>query len=215
MPSSMENIMYIPSAFNDDELASLHGLIEQTRLAILVTHDDSGLQASHLPLLLHPHEGAKGTLYGHLAKANPQWRALQNGAEALVIFAGADAYVSPSFYPSKAEHGKAVPTWNYQAVHAQGVAEVFTDPGRLLGIVSRLSDKHEASRASPWSVADAPADYIEKMLGAIVGFALPITHLQGKRKLSQNRSATDRTGVREGLASSSDPHDQQLAHLMS
>ena len=206
--------MYTPSAFKDEELASLHGLIEQTRLAILITHDENGIQASHLPLLLSPEQGPFGTLYGHLAKANPQWRALQTRAEALVIFAGADAYVSPSFYPSKVEHGKVVPTWNYQAVHVHGRADVFTDPHRLLNLVSALTDRHESGRTQPWAVADAPADYIDKMLGAIVGFALPISSLEGKRKLSQNRSAEDIAGVREGLVASADDRDRELANLM-
>jgi transcriptional regulator len=207
--------MYTPSAFKDDELASLHELIEQTRLAILVTHDEHGMQASHIPLLLRGDQGEHGTLYGHLAKANPQWRALEKGAQALVIFPGADAYISPSFYPAKAEHGKVVPTWNYLAVHAYGIAEVFSDAQRLLEVVSSLTDKHEAGRASPWAVSDAPTDYIDKMLGAIVGFALPIERLEGKRKLSQNRSAADIAGVRDGLAASPDNKDQELAHLMS
>lgn len=206
--------MYTPSAFKDDDLSSQHALIEQTRLAILVTHDEHGMQASHLPLLLRKDQGANGTLYGHLAKANPQWRALENGAQALVIFPGADAYISPSFYPAKAEHGKVVPTWNYVAVHAYGVAQVFNDPARLLEVVSGLTDKHEAGRASPWAVSDAPVDYIDKMLGAIVGFALPIERLEGKRKLSQNRAAADIAGVREGLAVSIDSKDQELAQLM-
>jgi transcriptional regulator len=207
--------MYTPSAFNDEELASLHGLIEQTRLAILVTHDENGIQASHLPLLFSPEQGPFGTLYGHMAKANPQWRTLQTRAEAIVIFAGADAYVSPGFYPSKAEHGKVVPTWNYQAVHAYGRADVFTDAGRLLNLVSALTDKHEGSRAQPWAVADAPAEYIDKMLSAIVGFALPISSLEGKRKFSQNRSAEDIAGVRAGLIATADARDLELAKLMN
>lgn len=207
--------MYIPSAFKDDDLGSLHPLIEQTRLAILVTHDVNGMQATHLPLLLRPDESSNGTLYGHLAKANPQWRALENGAQALVIFPGADAYISPSFYPAKAEHGKVVPTWNYVAIHAYGVAQVFHDPQRLLEIVSGLTDKHESGRVSSWAVSDAPADYIDKMLSAIVGFALPIERLEGKRKLGQNRSAADYAGVREGLTASADIKDQELARQMS
>jgi len=206
--------MYTPSSFAIDDLHELHQQILGTRLAVLVTHGEQGLQASHLPLLLSSDQGENGTLYGHFAKANPQWKELQNGAEALVIFAGADAYVSPGFYPSKAEHGKVVPTWNYVAVHAYGTAEVFTDADRLRTLVSALTDRHEVDRASPWKVADAPADYIDGMLKAIVGFALPIQRLQGKRKLSQNRNAADITGVREGLAASPDVHDQTLAHLM-
>jgi transcriptional regulator len=206
--------MYNPNGFAIKDLHELQQQILDTRLAVVVTHDEQGLQASHLPLLFSPDQGPSGTLYGHFARANPQWKALQNGAEALVIFAGADAYVSPGFYPSKAEHGKVVPTWNYVAVHAYGTAEVFSDADRLLNLVSALTDRHEAGRDQPWKVADAPADYIDGMLKAIVGFALPIQRLEGKRKLSQNRSTADIAGVREGLAASPDTHDQALAHLM-
>jgi len=206
--------MYTPSNFAINDLHELQQQILGTRLAVLVTHGEQGLQASHLPLLIRPDQGPNGTLYGHFARANPQWRELQDGAQALVIFAGADAYVSPGFYPSKADHGKVVPTWNYVAVHAYGTAEVFTDADRLLNLVSALTDRHEAGRNNPWNVADAPADYIDGMLKAIVGFALPIERLEGKRKLSQNRSTADIAGVREGLAASPDAHDQALAHLM-
>ncbi|MFP3850744.1 FMN-binding negative transcriptional regulator [Pseudomonas sp. W5-01] len=207
--------MYTPSYFKDEDLASLHGQIDATRLATLVTFDETGLQASHIPLLLEPTQGPQGTMYGHLAKANPQWKALDTGAEALLIFQGADAYISPSFYAAKAEHGKVVPTWNYLAVHAYGRADVFTDPARLLRIVNGLTDKHEASRAEPWAVSDAPADYIEKMLNGIVGFAIPVERLEGKRKLNQNRSAADIAGVSKGLALSQDPSDQKIAQLMN
>ena len=206
--------MYTPRAFALDDLPELQQLIRHTRLAQLVTFGEHGLQASHLPLLLNPDEGPNGTLYGHLAKANRQWQDLQNGSEALVIFAGAEAYVSPGFYPAKAEHGKVVPTWNYLAVHAYGQAEVFTDAERLLTLVSALTDRHENGRAQPWKVSDAPVDYIDGMLKAIVGFALPIQRLQGKRKLSQNRSAADIAGVREGLAASVDVRDQTLARFI-
>lgn len=206
--------MYTPSNFAINDLHDLQQQILDTRLAVLVTHGEQGLQASHLPLLLRPDQGPNGTLYGHFARANPQWKALQDGAQALVIFAGAEAYVSPGFYPSKAEHGKVVPTWNYVAVHAYGTAEVFTDADRLRDLVSALTDRHEADRNNPWKVADAPAEYIDAMLKAIVGFALPIERLEGKRKLSQNRSPADIAGVREGLAASPDVHDQALAHLM-
>ncbi|WP_249678877.1 FMN-binding negative transcriptional regulator [Pseudomonas abieticivorans] len=207
--------MYIPSAFKDQDLARLHQQIEQTRLAILVTQGANGLLANHIPLLLHADEGPHGTLHGHLARANPQWQDLADGAQALVIFSGADAYVSPGFYPSKAEHGKAVPTWNFLAVHAYGQAEVFSEPARLKALVSELTDRHEAGQAKPWAVSDAPADYIDGMLKAIVGFALPISRLEGKRKLSQNRSQADVQGVAQGLAASDDPQDRQLAQLMN
>ena len=153
--------MYTPSNFAINDLHDLQQQILDTRLAVLVTHGEQGLQASHLPLLLRPDQGPNGTLYGHFARANPQWKALQDGAQALVIFAGAEAYVSPGFYPSKAEHGKVVPTWNYVAVHAYGTAEVFTDADRLRDLVSALTDRHEAGRNNPWKVADAPAEYID------------------------------------------------------
>nr|WP_314575552.1 FMN-binding negative transcriptional regulator [uncultured Pseudomonas sp.] len=206
--------MYTPSYFKDEDIASLHRQMEGTRLATLVTFDENGLQASHVPLLMNPNEGPNGTLYGHLAKANPQWKTL-GASEALVIFQGPDAYISPSFYAAKAEHGKVVPTWNYVAVHVYGRAQVFTDPQRLLRVVSDLTDKHEARRPAPWAVSDAPDDYIQKMLNGIVGFAIPIERLEGKRKLNQNRSAEDITGVSKGLAASQDPTDQEIARLMS
>jgi transcriptional regulator len=206
--------MYTPSHFKDEDLDSLHRQIEGTRLATLVSVDQSGLVASHVPLLLSPHEGPNGTLYGHLAKANTQWKTLGSG-ETLIIFQGADAYISPAFYAAKAEHGKVVPTWNYVAVHAYGRAEVFTDPERLLHVVSGLTAKHEGARAEPWAVSDAPADYIQQMLNGIVGFAIPIERLEGKRKLNQNRSAEDIAGVSKGLAVSQDQNDQEIARLMS
>ena len=207
--------MYVPRAFAVDDIPMLHQQMLATPLPVLVTHASQGMIASHVPLLLNPDEGACGTLYGHLARANPHGKALAEGTETLVIFSGEQAYISPSFYPGKAEHGKAVPTWNYLAVHAYGTAEVFEDAERLLALVSRLSSKHEAGRSQPWSVSDAPADYIDSMLKAIVGFRLPITRLDGKRKLSQNRDATDQAGVRKGLLANSNPQDHALAHLMA
>lgn len=207
--------MYLPAAFHDQDIERLQQQMQDCRLAIVVTHGDSGLQASHVPLLLDRAAGPFGTLRGHLARANPQWQDLANGSEALVIFSGADAYVSPNFYPSKAEHGKAVPTWNFLAVHATGTAEVFSDAERLRALVSQLTDRHEAGQAKPWAVNDAPADYLQSMLKAIVGFKLPISRLEGKRKLSQNRSAEDIAGVRQGLAASIDPLDNAVAQLMS
>ena len=206
--------MYVPRAFAENDIKALHQQMQGTPLAVLATYTDTGLIASHVPLLLNPDEGANGTLYGHLARANPHSKALAEGTETLVIFAGEQAYISPSFYPSKAEHGKAVPTWNYLAVHAYGTTEVFEDAERLLALVSRLSSKHEAGRPEPWAVSDAPVDYIDSMLKAIVGFRLPITRLQGKRKLSQNRDARDQAGVRQGLLANPNPQDHALAHLM-
>ncbi|MBT2294971.1 FMN-binding negative transcriptional regulator [Pseudomonas fluorescens] len=206
--------MYNPNAFAVEDLPQLHGMMNDCRLAVLITQGERGLLASHLPLLLDTQQGPHGSLYGHMARANPQWRDLEAGAEALVVFAGADAYVSPGFYPSKAEHGKVVPTWNYLAVHAYGTAEVFSEPHRLRNLVGALTDRHESGRGQPWTIDDAPTEYIDSMLRAIVGFALPIQRLEGKRKLSQNRSPADVSGVRNGLAASPVPQDQALAHLM-
>lgn len=206
--------MYVPRAFAETDTAVLHDQMQATPLPVLITQGDHGLLASHVPLLLKPDEGPYGTLYGHLARANPQWHALTEATEVMVIFAGEQAYISPSFYPSKAEHGKAVPTWNYLAVHAYGPAEVFHDAERLLALVSQLSDRHEAERPAPWAVSDAPREYIDSMLKAIVGFRLPITRLIGKRKLSQNRSAADQAGVRAGLLANNNPHDHALAQLI-
>ncbi|MBO4970491.1 FMN-binding negative transcriptional regulator [Pseudomonas sp. FSL R10-0056] len=206
--------MYVPRAFAVDDIKILHQQMQASPLPVLVTHASQGLLASHVPMLLNPDEGPCGTLYGHLARANPHWQDLAQGTEALVIFAGEQAYISPTFYPGKADHGKAVPTWNYLAVHAYGMAEVFDDAERLLALVSRLSDRHEANRPAPWAVSDAPADYVDSMLKAIVGFRLPITRLQGKRKLSQNRDARDQAGVRQGLLANPNPQDHALAHLM-
>lgn len=207
--------MYVPPAFRQTDLPALHREIGNCRLATLVSHGENGLQASHLPLLLRPEEGRYGTLYGHLARANPHWQVLAEGTEALVMFNGPDAYVSPSWYPAKAEHGKVVPTWNYIAVHAYGRAEVFNDAERLLGLLVGLTERHERPRPQPWAVDDAPQDYIDGMLRAVVGFALPIERLEGKWKLGQNRSEADRRGVHDGLANSTDPRDRDLAQRMN
>ena len=207
--------MYTPAAFRQDDLATLLQQIRATRLTTLISHGKQGLRASHLPLLLETDEGPYGTLYGHFARANPQWRDLADGNPALVIFQGAEAYISPSWYAAKAEHGKVVPTWNYISVQAHGRAEVFDDAERLLQLVSRLSALHEAERPQPWAVSDAPREYIDSMLRAIVGFALPIERLEGKWKLGQNRSQADQAGVREGLTASSDARDLELAAQMS
>ncbi len=207
--------MYLPAAFRQEDLAELHLQIHQSRLATLVCQGAGGLVASHLPLLLEPGEGEYGTLYSHLARANPHWRALADGAEALAVFNGPDAYVTPSWYAAKAEHGKVVPTWNYIAVHAHGQAEVFDDAERLLHLVGRLSDRHEAGRPQPWALGDAPREYIDAMLRAIVGFALPIRRIEGKWKLGQNRSQADQDGVREGLGASTDERDRELARRMA
>ncbi len=191
--------MYVPAHFNEDRVGVLHELIRSSGLATLVSMTADGLIASHAPMMLDPDPAPYGTLIGHLAKANPHARAADAGVQTLVIFQGPDGYITPSYYAAKREHGKVVPTWNYAAVHAYGTLEVFDDPDRLLGVVTRLTQQHEAPRALPWAVADAPADFVQGMLRGIVGIALPIVRLEGKVKMSQNRPAADISGVVEGL----------------
>lgn len=205
--------MYVPPAFAMDDLPSLHLAIRQSRLANLVTTTEKGLLASPLPLLLDPAEGEYGTLYGHLARANPQWSANPQ-SQALAIFMGPDAYVTPAWYEAKRETGKVVPTWNYVSVQAYGEPEFFEDAGRLLEVVTRLTDTHEGKRAKPWAVSDAPTPYIQSQLRGIVGLRMPISRLEGKRKLSQNRSTADQASVAAGLKGSEDPVDLALAVLM-
>jgi len=205
--------MYVPEAFRDDDLASLHGTMRAARLANLVTATADGLIATPLPLIVDPTEGAKGVLYGHVARANPQWKSAPTG-EAMAIFMGADAYVTPSWYAAKQETGKVVPTWNYVAVHAYGPVEFFDDSDRLLDVVTRLTNLYEQARSTPWAVTDAPEDFVRVMLRGIVGLRMPITRLDGKRKLSQNRSAEDRAAVAAGLAVSEHPAERALGALV-
>ena len=183
------------------------------RLAHLVTATAEGIIATPLPLFLVESEGDKGTLYGHVARANPQWRTAPT-CDAMAIFAGPDAYVTPAWYLTKPETGKVVPTWNYIAVHAYGPVEFFEDADRLLDIVTRLTDLHEQARAEPWAVTDAPADFIKAQLRGIVGLRMPITRLDAKRKMSQNRNAVDRAGVIKGLAESDRLSDRIASALI-
>jgi transcriptional regulator len=204
--------MYVPPAFRETDAAAMHATMRAAPLASLVTATAAGLLCTPLPLMLEPDEGEHGVLYGHVARANPHWRepAL---AETLAIFSGPDAYVTPSWYATKRETGKVVPTWNYVAVHAYGPAEFFDEPDRLLAVVTRLTGRHEEGRAAPWAVADAPEEFVAAQLRGIVGLRLPIARLVGKRKMSQNRDAADRAGVAAGLAAG-DPTMRRVAGLI-
>ena len=205
--------MYMPPAFNDDDRDSIRATIHAARLANLVTATVEGPQVTPLPLLLDASEGEHGTLYGHLARGNPQWRLPVLG-EAVAVFMGPDAYITPSWYQTKQETGKVVPTWNYVTVHAHGPVEFFDEPERLLAAVTRLTRLHEGERATPWEVSDAPPDYIAAQLRGIVGLRLPITRIEAKKKMSQNRSEADRRGVAQGLAESQRPVEQLAAALI-
>jgi transcriptional regulator len=205
--------MYIPPAVRMNDPAEIHQAMRAARSATLVTATEQGLVGTPLPMLLNESEGPNGTLYAHVARANPQWKLAPQG-EAMAIFSGPEAYVTPSWYATKRETHKVVPTWNYIAIHAYGPVEFFDDADRLLDIITRLTDLHENARADRWSVTDAPADFIRAQMRGIVGLRLPITRLDGKRKMSQNRSAVDRAGVIEGLASSDLPEDRVVASLI-
>lgn len=190
--------MYLPRHFAQDDPAALRRLMVNHPLATLFSQDKSGPTADHLPLLFDPTGGAHGVLRGHVARANPLWQQAC-GQTVLAVFHGPEGYVSPGWYPSKARHGRVVPTWNYAVVHAQGRLKVMDDPGWLRALVTRLTQAHEAHRATAWAVADAPADYLAQMLQAIIGIEIELTRLTGKFKLSQNRDRGDREGVATAL----------------
>jgi transcriptional regulator len=209
--------MYLPKHFEETRPEVLHELVRTHPLGLLITLASHGLEANPIPMALDADPaGGPGILRGHVARANPVWRETRADVEALAVFQGAQAYISPSFYPSKAESGKVVPTWNYVTVQARGHFRAIDDAEWLHAFVSRLTDRHEAPRAAPWAVADAPDDYVATMLRAIVGFEITLTSLTGKWKVSQNRSAVDRQGVVRGLgASAGDAQATAMAALVA
>ena len=191
--------MYLPKHFEETRPERLHGFITAHPLGLLITHDSRGVVANPIPFLLQPARGAKGTLIGHVARANPVWREAVGATQALVVFQGAQGYISPGWYPSKQEHGKVVPTWNYSTVQVRGPLQVHDTPDAVRAVVHALTTHHEAGQRAPWAMADAPADYVETMLGAIVMIEVPIVELVGKFKLGQNRGMDDRLGTEDGL----------------
>lgn len=191
--------MYVPKHFEETRVEILHELIRAHPLAALVTLTPDGLDANHIPFEIDPEPVPFGTLRGHIARANFLWRDFSREVQALAIFQGPDSYISPSWYPTKRETGSVVPTWNYAVVHAHGPLRAIEDRRWLRELVERLTNRHEAGRSDPWTVTDAPAAYIDQLLGAIVGLEIPITRLIGKWKVSQNRPAHDQDGVVEGL----------------
>lgn len=205
--------MYRPAAFDAADRDDLYDMIEQETFGHLVTVGPNGLDSTGLPFLL---DRADGVLRGHLARANSHWRTLDESST-LVIFASSDAYVSPSWYPSKHEHGRVVPTWNYEVVHVHGPVRVHDDLEWTRSLVSDLTERHESARSSavPWAVTDAPPEFIDAQLRAIVGISVGIASIEGKRKLSQNRSADDRAGVVEGLGRSDRFDDRSVAEAMT
>jgi transcriptional regulator len=193
--------MYLPSHFREERLELLHEFIERHPLGAVVVVANGELTADHLPMLLARGEGEKGTLHGHVARANPLWKSIAPGSDVLVIFGGANAYVSPSWYAEKALTGKVVPTWNYAVAHVRGRIEFYDDGPRLHALVSSLTNHHEGAQPTPWSVDDAPQPYVQAQLRAIIGFEITIHDVVGKFKASQNRSEADRAGVGAALES--------------
>jgi transcriptional regulator len=206
--------MYTPKHHAEPDIDVLHGLIDAHPFATFVVFDGARLVVNHLPFLLDRRAAALGTLRGHVARANPVWRAFPAAVEAVVAFQGPQSYVSPNWVASKADDGKVVPTWNYAVVHASGLAVAVEDRSWLIDHVTRLSDRHESGRSDSWQVSDAPADYIDKLVGAIVGIELEIRSLDGKWKMSQNRSTRDRESIVEGLEGHSDADALEVARLM-
>lgn len=206
--------MYIPAHFEETQIEILHQLIRNHPLGTLVTLSSDGLNANHIPLELDLEPTPFGTLRGHVARANPVWRDFNQDVEALVIFQGANSYITPSWYATKKETGKVVPTWNYAVVHAYGSLKIIDDTAWLRGLVERLTTQHEAAKAAPWKVSDAPENYIEPLLRAIVGIEILITKISGKWKVSQNQPQANRTGVIEGLREIADDNASVMAAMI-
>ena len=206
--------MYNPAQFAENRIELLHLFIRQNPLAVLVSHDSTGLEATHVPVVLDAQPEPHGLLRCHLARANPQWRMLVSSPSVLVIFRGAHHYITPSWYATTKEHGKVVPTWNYVAVHVYGRAKLIEEQADLLRHLRELTDQSEAAFAQPWSVDDAPKDYIHALSTAIVGVEISIVRIEGKWKASQNRPIADRQGVIDGLETLGSPQSLEMAEIV-
>jgi transcriptional regulator len=206
--------VYLPDHFRVEDVLQMHALMRSRPFATLVSGGSAGLYASHLPTVLK-NEGPYGVIECHLARPNPHCRDLAEANEALMIFQGPESYITPNWYPSKVQHGKAVPTWNFAIVHAYGRPEVMNDKGWLLRHVTELTAQQERTEAKPWKPSDAPNKYIEVMLRGIVGFRFAISRLEGKWKMNQNRDIQDQAGVVEGLSKRANGDDLEIAEIVS
>jgi transcriptional regulator len=213
-PRPTVDVMYQPDHFRVDDVAQMHALMRGRPFAALVSAGPAGLYASHLPTVFKD-EGSHGLIECHLARANPHCKELGEVSEALMIFQGPEAYITPNWYPSKAQHGKVVPTWNYAVVHAYGRPQVMNDAEWLRRHVTELTAQQEAGDAKPWAVTDAPKTFVDAMLRGIVGFRFAITRLEGKWKMSQNRELPDRAGVVKGLEVREEGDDLAIAELVA
>lgn len=203
--------MYLPAHFAETRPEELHRIIREHPLGMLVTPGEAGMDADHVPFEFDPEAGANGVLTAHVARANPLWQRCPTGTQVMVVFRGAQAYISPSWYPSKHEAHRQVPTWNYEAVHVHGTLTVRDDERFVRGLVARLTRRHEATEPQPWKMGDAPPDYIDSMLRNIVGIEIAVTTMTGKSKLSQNKDERDRLGAADALA---ERGQAELAALM-
>ena len=206
--------MYVPRHFAESDPGRMRQLVRAHPLGALVTLTPAGPDANHIPFVLHDEPAPYGELHGHIARRNPLWKEHSGGLQALVIFTGPEHYVSPSWYPSKKESARVVPTWNYAVVHAHGKLRFVEDPVWMRAHLEELTVSHEATLRDPWALTDAPPDYIEKMMGAIVGLEIRLTRLVGKFKLSQNRTDRDREGVIDGLMREETDSAMAMARLM-
>ena len=207
--------MYVPKLHEESDVSVLHALIKSHPLATWVTQSAGELLANHIPFLVDAKRGEFGTLIGHVARANPVWQSFSTTINSVLVFQGTESYISPSWYPSKHAHGKAVPTWNYVVVHAHGIPCAIENREWLLEHVDQLTNTHESKQALPWKVSDAPHDYTERLLRSIVGIEVPITKLVGKWKVSQNRPEPDKLGVVAGLMARGDAQSKEMANLVN
>lgn len=191
--------MYLPSQFAEPRIEELHRIVRENSLGMMVRITSAGMEADHLPFLFDADQGAHGVLIGHVARANSVWREIDNGANVVVVFRGAQGYISPNWYPGKQETHRYVPTWNYEAVHAHGTIHVHDDEKFVRGVVARLTRQHEADQPLPWKMGDAPVDYLATQLSNVIGIEIRLNRLDGKRKLNQHHRQPDREGAIQGL----------------
>ncbi len=207
--------MYIPKWNEETDVSVLHALIKANPFGTWATLSEGEITINHIPFVLHEERGEFGTLVGHIARNNPIWNSFSQELESAIVFQGDNAYITPSWYPSKHEHGKAIPTWNYAVVHAYGTPRIIEDREWLLAHINEITDIHESGQKLPWKVSDAPDEYIEKLLGVIVGIEIPITRLKGKLKLGQNRPEPDKLGTVAGLMSKGTDKAVGLAEMLN
>jgi transcriptional regulator len=206
--------MYTPKNFEQNDSDQLTALITTYPFATLITYSESGLEANHIPFLLNTSIG-KYVLQGHIAKSNPLWKDLQDQAEVLLVFHGPNTYISPNYYPTKKDSAKVVPTWNYVTVHVKGVMSYIHDDTWKMDMITRLTQQHESEQTTPWAVTDAPEDFTQKMLSAIVGIEITVVSMQGKWKLSQNQPEKNQRGVVTGLSEKPDSDAQIMAQMIN